>query len=697
MALVMVLSLVPAINAAVLPTIPNIAIDANNVVTWDAVDGAAEYYWSAGIGGGTVKADKPLTIALNDKLASFCLDSGEYTFSIYARDEARNRVSETWTVTFTYTSKGKLATPTNLVWDGTVAKWDAVENAICYFVALYEEGDNSRSKYVYVPAPATQYDFSEGFTPREGVKYEFTVTAQASYGGSYNGYANSAESARSAAKALFVPKSDMANVKITDGVLTWDAYDGAALYYWGCGTFGGYHDPAEGLSIDLNAKCAYYDKASGTYNVSLVALNKRRDEGGKEISNKWTGTYTYKKAAPYTVTFKAESGKGSGTMAAVEGLAADASYTLPECGFTVADGLTFTGWNVTIGTAETVKKQPGETITVSDDVLLEAVIEDTRTVVKTFVATSDFVAPEYGDALTDPSRDYTYTFTQGAEGGLLRYSSSASWYKWDETEGEWYNCDDEPAFTEGKYKIHTQLRIDGNEGRTHKLPADGSEISLTVDGQAWEVDDYIFMDPTFSFVWVFSPEIEVEWKALPLTFTDSDTFNIGNTSSNRIYKDKAITAFTVKNAVSGGVQPYTFSKVSGPEWLNVAADGTVSGTPTALGANDALVVRVTDSNDPAESKEISIYVGDAYLDPADREVVKTFVATSNFVEPEYGDALTRPSYDYTYTFTQGAEGGLLRYSSSAGWDKWNEGQGDWNEYEEASFTEGIYRISSQLR
>jgi hypothetical protein len=57
-------------------------------------------------------------------------------------------------------------------------------------------------------------------------------------------------------------------------------------------------------------------------------------------------------------------------------------------------------------------------------------------------------------------------------------------------------------------------------------------------------------------------------------------------------------AFSVKLTGTGGSGgPYTFIKTSGPAWLNVATDGTVSGTPTAAGTfSYSVQIRDKDNN-----------------------------------------------------------------------------------------------------
>lgn len=89
----------------------------------------------------------------------------------------------------------------------------------------------------------------------------------------------------------------------------------------------------------------------------------------------------------------------------------------------------------------------------------------------------------------------------------------------------------------------------------------------------------------------------------PLSFADNTSFDIPEGAAGT-----AISSFSVAGAADGGKKPYTFSKLSGPGWLNVATDGTVSGTRPASGAAaSTAVIKVTDG--AGNTKTIEIAVG----------------------------------------------------------------------------------------
>ena len=82
------------------------------------------------------------------------------------------------------------------------------------------------------------------------------------------------------------------NVKISSsGILTWNAFPGAKVYNYNLGgSYGGY---TSGTSLDLKAICQSHDYAGGSYKVTICAMDDYPYYGGKQISEKWTGTYNY--------------------------------------------------------------------------------------------------------------------------------------------------------------------------------------------------------------------------------------------------------------------------------------------------------------------------------------------------------------------------------------------------------------------
>lgn len=299
---------------------------------------------------------------------------------------------------------------------------------------------------------------------------------------------------------------------------------------------------------------------------------------------------------------------------------------------------------------------------------------DTRIVVSTITATSNIdEIIGFGKSVKSPSFNIK-------EDVPAQFQTQYNWEKKTATSWEDYSG---TAFTEGTYRYVTQIRIDGTAGTTHVLDKNG--ITVTVNGKKWKnsIPD-IFAE--YSFAWVESEEYTVVAPAgTPLDFVKDSKWDIDS-----IYINQAITAFSVAEGAVGGTKPYTFSKVSGPEWIDVAADGTVSGTPTALGANADLVIKVTDSAAEPATKEITLRVGNTYVLPEDREVISVIRATSNIGEIlGYGKPVVEPSFIFT-------EGTQAKFPYFMG--QWEKKEGTkWKRYEEATFTEGTYKYGNQIR
>jgi hypothetical protein len=143
--------------------------------------------------------------------------------------------------------------------------------------------------------------------------------------------------------------------------------------------------------------------------------------------------------------------------------------------------------------------------------------------------------------------------------------------------------------------------------------------------------------------------------------------------------------------VSGGVLPYTFTKVSGPDWLSIdSVTGVISGTPTKVSDYDYFTFTVTDAN--GDSVEFDFYIWSVNVLPADREIISSVTATTDIEDIlVYG----APYKDITYTMGEGCEEVDFLYRDPYSWeikvgDEWQDFDGDY-------FLDGTYRIVTQVR
>lgn len=237
---------------------------------------------------------------------------------------------------------------------------------------------------------------------------------------------------------------------------------------------------------------------------------------------------------------------------------------------------------------------------------------DKEKVTEMEVTSSDYATiPKYGNYCSY----VTFTVTKGSPAHVK--TDMGSWRK--KVGDEWQFTRPEDIFTAGTYRYEVQIRIDGEAGLTHVL---GEGFTFKMNGESWTVDNtYFVVEDTYSYLWVYSPEVVItEPVGEPLTFTIPTTSAI-----EKNYKGKAITEVSVAAYAFGGEKPYTFSKVSGPEWITVSSEGTVSGTPTEIGTNSNLVIRVTDK--AGNYKESTMTVGETVANPEDRIDVTEIEAT----------------------------------------------------------------------
>ncbi|MCK5805774.1 MAG: cadherin-like domain-containing protein, partial [Lentisphaeria bacterium] len=96
-----------------------------------------------------------------------------------------------------------------------------------------------------------------------------------------------------------------------------------------------------------------------------------------------------------------------------------------------------------------------------------------------------------------------------------------------------------------------------------------------------------------------------------LNVNDAPTFTVDPITGSDATADEAYSATIVGSATDVDSDPLTYSKVSGPVWLSVAADGTLSGTPANGDAGtNAFMVEVSDGNGGTDTTTLNITVVD---------------------------------------------------------------------------------------
>ena len=168
----------------------------------------------------------------------------------------------------------KLDKPTNLVWDGTTAKWDAVTGADKYRVILYANDDSGSGGFGLISntdITTNSKDFSEYMLP--GMYYYFEVAAynSANYSDTFSGFAYSGK------KQMPGSIGTVTGFAWSGNTISWTAVEGATGYdVWVMkdGTQKGSVRNISGTSFDLTSDIA--SDGDATYYVRVSAYKLAR-------------------------------------------------------------------------------------------------------------------------------------------------------------------------------------------------------------------------------------------------------------------------------------------------------------------------------------------------------------------------------------------------------------------------------------
>lgn len=308
--------------------------------------------------------------------------------------------------------------------------------------------------------------------------------------------------------------------------------------------------------------------------------------------------------------------------------------------------------------------------------------DDERELVSEVLGESDDIdlIPDWGANCTMPTIDTT-------EEEQRAYFDTTNG-KWQRKEGStWRDYSSSECFRAGTWRYRCNIYIDNSgsypdAGDTHKL---AEQITVNVNNEAWTADKSVINSDN-SRAMVYSKEYEIEEPAVMVVY-DSEISSIGK---NRV--GIPITTFSLASYVEGGTKPYTFTKVTGPDWIEVSGDGIISGTPTTVGNNAKLKILIEDSSNPKSTQEIEIYVAKTEINLNDRITISKITATSNIDSiPKYGESLTKP----TLTVTSGEPAYFL--PANGNWQRKNNNTGSWEDaIGTGDFEEGTWRFTCRV-
>ena len=275
-ALFIVSSVLPA--AAEKSDIGNVKLSPDGLLTWDPYPGATRYWIIMDTGSFEPEGTSADLAAFARRIK---LPSGSYSFSIVACSDSWENLSNTYHGTYEYTARVGLPAVQNMRWDGKTARWDAVEGAVGYNLYLFIR---EQSMGVYYTTDLF-IDFSDSTDLRLGTEYRFSVMAIAegdNDNGPLEGFSETIIG--------WYEFREIDNVRLENGVLSWDPYPGATRYWLIMGN-GGSYEP-DGTSIDLAAAIGADGIEGKAYSYNLVACR----DNWTELSLHMTGKYVFSKA-----------------------------------------------------------------------------------------------------------------------------------------------------------------------------------------------------------------------------------------------------------------------------------------------------------------------------------------------------------------------------------------------------------------
>lgn len=269
------------------PDVQNVNIGEDGVMTWDAVSGADRYVVM--IDSGFLFVDSP-EFDLKDHIDG-AIEEGnmENTGSYEIRLSALNgsETLATWSGTYTYTSPYHpitIGTIDNVVISGGLLTWDAYPEADHYWIGIdgiwvpVDQGYDLDSKIDSMIADGKT--INNGSHDIDIYAYNVRGTVIAQWSGTYS-YTST---------VVPVVLEGIENARIASGVLTWDAYPGAAEYWV---HVNGASRPADPSGYMLNERIdtmISYEGLikSGTYQVRIEAL-----DSDKNLIAYWQTDYEY--------------------------------------------------------------------------------------------------------------------------------------------------------------------------------------------------------------------------------------------------------------------------------------------------------------------------------------------------------------------------------------------------------------------
>ncbi len=202
--------------------IPNVSIS-GDVLSWGKYGRSNRFIVK--VGNGTFSRPGFYTINLNDACLYFGFVTGDYTVKLYAvENDDTTVVSNVWEGSYHYVNNNpQLSAPTNVRWDGTKARWDAVTGATKYELYLFKNKEASNF-YYKDDITNTYLDLGELGQLDNTNRFRFFVVAKSDTN------PTSEDSEFSAYYLNGVVLGKITFRGMSAGIVSWDSYEGANDY-----------------------------------------------------------------------------------------------------------------------------------------------------------------------------------------------------------------------------------------------------------------------------------------------------------------------------------------------------------------------------------------------------------------------------------------------------------------------------------
>ena len=279
-------------------------------------------------------------------------------------------------------------------------------------------------------------------------------------------------------------------------------------------------------------------------------------------------------------------------------------------------------------------------------------------VVEAVSATADITAPTLDGPRTYPS----VTVTDPLDKGVEVSSTMVLWQKKNGDEWQYYY---KASFEPGIYRLHAQLRSDSLPDNTYYRLTNST--TLTVDGTPWTRTKNLmdcYKSDGYGYLWFCSEEYDVRPEGEYFVTVSAEGNGTASASHVSAAPGTVVTLTATPNS--------QYVKLN--NWEVISGGVTVSNDQFTMGNQDVVIKAHFETETGYDLGTVTEVKAEAEITP-----------------PSLGGKRTYPQF----TVTDPADKGVNISETMVIWQKKTEY--DWENYYDATFTPGVYRLRVQLR